>query len=122
LIDKTVLFSGRFDDVHKSHIASIQRLGQKYKKVVVVMLDHREQYYPVTYRMQALVEILGNSKGNYEVVVNKVHFGEITKEELDAFGVKHIESLGMECIYVERAYEDHATDARKFQQIKEVLE
>lgn len=133
MIDKTVLFSGRFDDVHKSHIASIQRLGQKYKKVVVVMLDHREQYYPVTYRMQALVEILGNSKGNYEVVVNKVHFGEITKEELDAFGVdvyaggnlkvlKHIESLGMECIYVERAYEDHATDARKFQQIKEVLE
>jgi phosphopantetheine adenylyltransferase len=132
LEDKTVLFSGRFDDFHKSHIATIQRLGQKYKKVLVVILDHPEQYYPVTYRKQAIVEILGNSRGSYEVSVNSIHFGEITKEELDKFGadvyasgnlkvLKHIENLGMECLYVERAYEDHATDARKFQQIKEVL-
>lgn len=131
--DKTVIFSGRFDDFHKSHIATIQRLGQQFKKVIVALLNHRDQYYPISYRKQAIVEILGNSKGDYEVIVNDIHFGEITKEELDKFGadmyaggnlkvLKHIESLGMECLYVERAYEDHATDARKYQQIKEVLE
>jgi len=130
--DKIALFSGRFDDVHKSHIINIQRLGQKYKKVIVVILDHTEQEYPVSYRYKALSEALSYSKGNYEVLVNTIHFAEITKDEWDKYGadvyvsgnldcLKHIEGIGIETEYVERAYEDHATYGRNYKKIKELL-
>ena len=127
-----VLFSGRFDDVHKGHIITIQRLGQKYDKVIVVILDHAEQEYPVAYRKRALKEALENSKGDFVVLVNKTHFGQITKEEWSTYGadvyaagnldvLKHMEELGIKVEYVERAYDDHAEYGRKYKKIKDLL-
>jgi nicotinamide mononucleotide adenylyltransferase len=128
----TALFSGRFDRVHVGHIISLQRLAERYKKVLVVVLDYEGQQYSVQYREQMLKECLGYCKGNFEILVNKDHFGKISKENAAGFGfdvycsgnqqcLKHMEELGYRVEYVERAYDYEATDDRKWQQIKEVL-
>ena len=83
--EKVCLISGRFDRPHPGHIRTLQLLGQRFKKVLVVVLDHNEQRYPVQYRAQILREILENSKGCYDVVVNKYHFGQICVDELLKF-------------------------------------
>jgi len=80
---KTImLFSGRFDRVHPGHIITIQRLGQQYDTVIVCVLDYKGQKYPLRQRMTVLKDALMHSKGNYIVISNKTHFGEITPEEL----------------------------------------
>jgi cytidyltransferase-like protein len=117
---KTVLFSGRFDNVHPGHIATIQRLGQIYKKVIVVILDYSEQKYPVYYRAKILSEILSSSKGDYEIHINSDHFAKISKKALsrwkfDVYAagnldvLMHIEKLGYEVLYVDRAYDFSAS-------------
>jgi len=78
-----MLFSGRFDRVHPGHIITIQRLGQQYDTVIVCVLDYKGQRYPIEQRMTTLKDALMNSKGNYIVISNKAHFGEITIEDLD---------------------------------------
>lgn len=71
-------------------------------------------------------------KGTYQIVVNKDHFAEISKEQLSKYTfdvycsgnqkcLKHIEDLGYNVEYVERAYDYEAGDDRRWQQIKEVL-
>lgn len=111
---------------------SLQRLANKYDKVLVVILDHKEQQYSVQYREQMLRECLAMCKGNFEVSVNTDHFGEIAKEAADKYKfdvycsgnqkcLKHMEELGYEVEYVERAYDYEAEDDRKWQSIKEVL-
>jgi phosphopantetheine adenylyltransferase len=123
MINKTVLFSGRFDNVHPGHIATIQRIGQIYKKVLVVILDYPDQVYPLIYRYQVLRQTLMFSKGDYEVIVDKTHFGKITKKELEKFDfnvyasgnldvLKHISDLGYEVMYTERAF-DYSASAIK---------
>lgn len=96
--DKTILFSGRFDKPHCGHVRTIQLLGQRYKKVLVVVLDYPEQTYPACYRKQVLEDILNNSKGNYEVVINDKHFGKITVDDLlrfefDVYGAGNMQVL-----------------------------
>jgi nicotinamide mononucleotide adenylyltransferase len=128
----TMLFSGRFDRVHAGHICSILRLGQRYAKVIIVVLDHPEQKFSIQYRVQVLRELLDMCKGNYIVDSNKTHFAKITKKELshwkfDVYGagnqecLKHIESLGYRVEYVERAYDYEATDDRTMMEIKKIL-
>ena len=127
------LASGRYDRLHAGHIITILRLAQKYSKVIVVMLDYKEQQYSVQYREQMLRECLGMCKGNFEIIVNKEHFGEITKEDAEKYKfdvycsgnqkcIKHMEELGYKIEFIERAYDYEATDDRKWQKIKEVLE
>ena len=79
--DKICLYSGRFDRPHPGHIRTAQELGARFGKVLVVVLNHAEQMFPVQYRAQILREILENSKGTYEVVVNNLHFGQISVDE-----------------------------------------
>lgn len=130
--DRIALFSGRFDRPHLGHIVSILRVGQRFNKVIVVVLDYPEQEYSVYYRAQMLDEILSNSVGNYDVIVNKEHFGKITAEQLrkyefDVYAsgnhdcLKHIESLGKKVMYIDRAYDFAATDDRQIQRIKKAL-
>lgn len=132
MVNKTILFSGRFDRPHISHIDTITKLGQEYKKVLVVVLDYPEQCYPVQYRAQRLGEVLGRCKGNYEVVINKVHFGKITASELgyfdfDVYGtgnmevLKHIESLNVKCRFIDKSDDTAASDEARFQKIKEIM-
>jgi len=132
LKEKCILFSGRFDFVHRGHYETIMRLGQRYGKVLVVVLDYPEQTYSVQYRAQKLRETLDMAKGNYEVVVNKEHFGKITFEQsmkysFDVYGsgnmdcLKHMESLGYAVEYVPRTDDISATDERVFNKIKDIM-
>jgi cytidyltransferase-like protein len=111
-------FSGRFDRPHTGHIVQIMRLGQEFDRVIVPVLDHPDQRYPVQYRVQVLQDILAMAKGNYFVYANKEHFGEIAKNQCPMFDVyisgnfkclKHMESLGYKTRYLDRAYGYSAT-------------
>jgi hypothetical protein len=109
-----MLFSGRFDKPHAGHIITIQRLGIVYSKVIVVILDYPKQKYPIGMRYDVLKEALDNSVGKYEVITNKIHFGELTKKDLkklppfDIYGsgnievLQHIQSLGVKIKFVAR--------------------
>ena len=130
--DLTVLFSGRFDRPHIGHIASIQRLGKKYKKIIVVILDYPERKYCAKYALQMLEEILMNSVGKYEIVINKDHFAKISKESLNKYSfdiyasgnhecLTHVSQLGYNVIFTERAYDYEATDDRKISEIKKIF-
>ncbi len=125
-------FSGRFDSPHCGHVKNIQMLGAKYGLVRVVVLDHKEQRYSPQYRAQVLRDILEQSVGEYDVVVNDIHFGEITKEQLCQFEfdvyasgnsdvLRHIDSLGYELVFVDRAYDYEANEDRKLRKIKDAL-
>ena len=130
--EKVALFSGRFDRLHAGHVISLQRLAQRYTLVLVVLLDYPDQQYSVRYREQMLKECLSMCKGMYKVVVNKDHFAEITKEQVEKYDfdvycsgnhtcLNHMAKLGYEVEYVERAYDYAANDDRKWQKIKEAL-
>jgi len=128
----TVLFSGRFDPPHCGHISNILSLGMRYRRVLVVVLNHPEQDFPITYRIEVLKDILSKSKGEYEVSENYIHFSDITIEEFQKYGadvyaagnmavIKHMESLGVPCVWVNRAYEYEATNERLAKKIKELV-
>lgn len=125
----TVLFSGRFDPFHLGHLVTIAGLAQRFDKVIVVILDFPEAQYPLCYRKQAAEEVIKSIKGNIEVVVNKDHFAEISKDALFNFKadvyasgnlevLKHIESLGFKTLYVERSYEYSGTEIRMQNSVK----
>lgn len=131
--NKTILFSGRFDKPHLGHLITIKRLGQQYKKVFIVMLDYKGQNSPLCTRMRIMKEALEHIQGEYELVSNTTHFGKITVEELkqfsfDVYGagnpavLKHMESLGVECVDVPRQPDYAASDAVKYEKILKVLE
>ena len=130
------LFSGRFDPVHIGHIIQIMRLGQRFDKVIVPVLDYREQKYPVDYRVQILKEALGFAKGNYEVFANEHHFGTIktdeVKEYIDGYGtfiyvsqniacIKNMSDMGYFVEYVDRAYDNSGTGDFIIKQIKNLV-
>lgn len=115
-----VLFSGRFDPPHPGHVISILRLHAKYGHVVVPVLDYKGRAWPASYCKQVFDECFAHLKGDIEVLINRTHFGEMTCDELKTYKcglyasgnmsvIKHIEGLGMPCLYVDRAfnYEAH---------------
>lgn len=109
-----MLFSGRFDKPHLGHLITIQRLGRIYDKVIVVILDYPKQRFPIDMRYDILKESLDNSIGRYEIITNKIHFGELTKEDLkdlppfDIYGsgnvevLQHVQGLGVKIKFVPR--------------------
>lgn len=127
-----VLFSGRFDRPHLGHLETLLKLGNKYRKIIVVVLNYKEQMYPAQYRAQKLSDILKYCKGNYEVVVNNIHFAHITKGQLNQYKfdiyasgnikcLMHVEQLGYKILYTPRSGEYNASDDRRFQQVKEIM-
>ena len=132
MLNKTILFSGRFDKPHLSHFLTIRDLSKKYKGVVVVVLDYPESFYSLSMRMHILEQALVDYE-NVEILHNTTHFGEITDNELrsfkcDLYGagnedvLKHIESLGFPCVYVPRTLDTAASEDVKYQKIKKALE
>jgi cytidyltransferase-like protein len=131
----TALFSGRFDRPHTGHIISIGRLGQKYDKVIVCVLDHKEQYWPVQERVDILKDALELLKGNYEIITNKYNFERITREQVEELGVDfdvyvtgnavcYLNMFGLEYDVVDSGrYPVYAaSDDRNFQKISKVVE
>lgn len=101
----TILSSGRFDRPHPGHIITIQRLMRRYDHVIIVILDYPQQRFPIAQRLETLVNALSGSKGNLEIIINYIHFGKITREQLrelpefDVYGsgneevLKHMSNL-----------------------------
>lgn len=129
-----MLFSGRFDRPHIGHAITLARLGAQYNTVKVVILDYPEQEYALAYRMAVLDEVCQSLRGNYEVLTNRVHFGKITREEIEKFlpfttygsgnqfVLSHIESLGYHVQFVPRAFDFAASTDRRLQKIQKLLE
>lgn len=128
---QTILFSGRFDPPNPGHIVTIQRLGQQYSSVYVVVLDHPEQQDPVQLRIAILKEILGNSRGTYVILSNNINFEGITRDEVaglnvdfDVYGsgnrqcLKNMEQHGYAIEFIPRAYHYKSTEYRLAQQIQ----
>jgi len=118
----TALTSGRYDPLTPGHICSILRIAKRHKKIVVVVLDYPERRFPVDYTMTVLHELFERAVAfKLEFVVNDVHFGKISKDELLSYGadvyyggnhrvLRHIEQLGFPVHYMERAYDYSARD------------
>lgn len=132
--DKIALISGKFDNVHPGHIATIMRLGQRYKKVIVSVLDYPDQSYKITERVQTFKDILINAKGEYEVMSNKEHFGFIKAEEVERLPhfdvyiaaqnfpvLEHVKSLGYAVENVPRYPGYTAVDSRKYRSIMKFM-
>jgi len=129
---ETVLFSGRFDPVHLGHIDTITDLGLKYSTVLVVILDHASQMYPVQFRSSVLLSILDKCIGNYVVTVNDIHFGNISTIDLSAYNfnvyasgnmncLRRMERLGYKIEYISRSGDVSASDMRMAEKIKTAL-
>ena len=129
---KVALISGRYDPTHIGHLITIHRLSKEFKKVIVVILDYKEREYPAQYAKQIFNEIFSYSKGNYEIYINNDHFGKITKEKLDKWKfdvyiagnmavLKHIESMGYEVKWMDRAYHYEATNDRLAEGLKQLI-
>lgn len=124
VLSKIVLFSGRFDPPHIGHIITISKLVREFKEIMVVVLDYSEAEYPLCYRKQALSGMMNCLPGLHYVIDYPTHFAEITKEEISKFKfdvyasgnlsvLKHIESLGIPTLYVERSFDYSATEIRE---------
>ena len=114
------LFTGRFDRPHCGHLHTIQLLGQRYDKVLVVVLDYERQRYPVEYRATILSELLRYSKGNYEVTTNNVNFEHADKHEIDRYTFdvycsgnlkccNKVMAMGYEVEFVDRSWDYEAS-------------
>lgn len=131
MYNETILFSGRFDKPHGGHFLTIKELSKNYKKVLIVVLDYKESYYPLCLRIHLLEKYFEDYE-NVETAMNKIHFGKITKEELsqfkfDVYGsgnmdvLKHIELLGIKCVYVPRTFDTAASDDIRQQKLKDLM-
>ena len=134
-MDKTesvALISGRYDPVHIGHIVTIHRLAREFDRVIVVILDYPEREYPAKYVGQIMTEVLCGSRGSFDICVNNTHFGKITREELDEWDfnvyvagnmqvLKHIESMGYDVKWMDRAYHYEATNDRIAEGVKKLI-
>ncbi len=122
--EKIVLFSGRLNPPTPAHVCTIIRLAKRFKAVKVVMLNYKEREFPIDYCFQPLREIFDEMDHDVEFITNTIHFGNITRQELDEFKcdiyaagnlkvLRHVESLGFPVVYIERSFEYHASDYKR---------
>ena len=75
---------------------------------------------------------MAKAKGEYEVYSNTNHFGKITHAQMSRWKfdywaggntevIKHLESIGVKCFYIERSGDITAGDLRMLKRIKESL-
>ena len=133
-MSKTILFSGRLDPPHLGHIITLQKLAREYDKVLVVLLDYPQQFYPIQERLKTVQIALEGCRGNFEVIVNNVNFGEIMKEDVDTLPLFDVYAggnpichlrmtgLGYNSIAVNRTPGYKASDSVKFQKLMKFLD
>ena len=134
---KIALFSGKFDPVHLGHILTGGKLLQKYKKVIVCILDYPGREFCdiglVKEIFKTFVKLWAHDSRRIEIVSNKTHFAYIELSEIkeicdrlwcsvninDVVYVggnievnKHIKELGFPVEYIYRSYFYNATSIR----------
>lgn len=132
---KIILFSGRFDKPHLGHLITIARLGQKYDKVIVCVLDYSEQFYPIKERIEILRDATQYLRGNYQIITNTINFEKITREQVENlqtpfthYGTgnyqcfNNMKNQGYETVDVRRYHGYAAGDDRKYQKLRKFLE
>lgn len=127
------LISGRFDPPHLGHAITLGRELIQYSQLIVVVLDDGTQQYPLTYRMEVLREVAGIlGKGRIVVESNRTHFAQISRDELSAWAfdvygsgnmhvLQHIDSLGVPCHWIPRAYEYEARFERLGRKVAQLV-
>jgi nicotinamide mononucleotide adenylyltransferase len=114
-------FSGRFDRPHLGHLIQMMRLGQRFKKVIIPILDYPEQKYSPSYRKQVIDAGLKYATGTYETIISTAHFAHAPEHRIKEFKfdvyisqntdcLKHIEEMGYRVEYVDRAFDYSASD------------
>ena len=123
-LTKIGLFSGRFDPPTAGHFVAIETLCLQYAQVLVVILDYKSRDVSAVKAKQLLdyhfdLMLPPIARNKIVAVINKDHFGMITKEQLDRFLKKncltfntyisgnievlqHMERLGYKCRYLPR--------------------
>ena len=140
--NKIALFSGRFDPVHLGHILTIGKLLQKYKKVIVCILDYPGREFCdiglVKEIFKNFVKLWAYDTRRVRVASNTTHFAYIELSEIkDICGQawcdidnvvyvggnelvnKHIKELGFPVEYYERSYFYNASSIRGTKLVKE---
>lgn len=119
--NQIALFSGRFNVPHPGHFASIIRLADQFGRVKVVILDYPERTTTIDYALKVFKEIFDHNKLNVSFHVSPIHFGFITRDEIEKFRpfdiyasgnmsvLVHVESIGIKTHYIERAYNYRAS-------------
>lgn len=79
---KTGIFSGRFDPPHVGHVITVNRILKCVDYVWIVILDYRERFVVAKQSLQIFNDVfMYNNHVFY--VINNIHFGKITQEELE---------------------------------------
>ena len=122
-----VLFSGRFDDAHLGHWATILKLSKLFDSVLVVVLDYPERQKTAKY-VQRVFETLrilsGIPEDSIQITTNKTHFAQLSKAEWLRFECDvyaggneqvndHMTDLGIQVYNAERSFDYSARDYRK---------
>lgn len=119
----TVLFSGRFDPPHCGHVATILKLRSLFGKVLVPVLQYKDEAYPVMERVNILTACL-SATTDITVFKNDIHFGKINIQELESYTFdvyasgniqccENIRSLGVPVLYIPRSFHYAASDDPK---------
>jgi len=118
---KTVLFSGKFSIIHPGHMATIMKLARNYGSVKVIILDYPERKTTIDYALRVFKSIFDNTVLDISFFVSPIHFGSITRSEIDEFKpfdlyasgnmsvLKHIEEVGVPTIYEQRSFSYEAS-------------
>ena len=86
------IFSGRFDPVHLGHLQTIVKIAGEYDHVIVPILDYPERAISAGPCKMVLEMILRNVApiNNITVVINGIHFGQMTEKKYNDFIKEHI--------------------------------
>lgn len=85
------LFSGRFDPPTAGHFMAVETLLMKYAQIIVVVLDYKGREFCSAINAKKLwdyhfdITLSPIARSKVVTVVNKHHFGFITKKQLNTF-------------------------------------
>lgn len=82
---RTAIFSGRFDPPNLGHVITINKLLEKYDKIIIVILDYQEREgCDTSVAMSVFMDALCHSiyRKKISIKVNTTHFGKISKNEI----------------------------------------
>lgn len=102
---KTAVFSGRFDPPHIGHILTIMDIMRQYSKVVVVVLDRSSREVCNAMEAAEIFNLIFDhilpriARTKVDVIVNHIHFAEITYSEYDLF-LRNIGACSNHTVYL----------------------
>ncbi len=104
--ETTAIFSGRFDPPHLGHVMTIIGLCERFGRVIIPVLKYNEREVCSAVEAKNIFDFMFSEMSPIhsisckpEIIVNAVHFGEVTKEYYDQF-LKQYKILQEHCVYV----------------------